>query len=63
MQLTYMKLWSPNGVSFSVASSSVLLTRGKPSFNSDRGRRPEGGLPGVFQRQSRFGRHDTRVKV
>ena len=30
---------------------------------SDRGRRPEGGLPGVFQRQSRFGRHDTRVKV
>ena len=31
--------------------------------NSDRGRRPEGGLPGVFQRQSRFGRHDTRVKA
>ena len=30
---------------------------------SDRGRRPEGGLPGVFQRQSRFGRHDTRVKA
>ena len=37
--------------------------KGDESGYSDRGQRPEGGLPGVFQRQSRFGCHDTRVKA